>query len=904
MPTKTALLSLFIVFGAFVLPAQTVSGVVRDSSGVFLEQVSVMATDGKQGKVLAYAFTDSNGRYQLSISFEADTLVLTARLIGYQPQTLHIAWLGESIQADFTLGGGVTLQLVEVRGKLNPVTVRGDTTEFQAERYSDSTEFSVEDLLKKLPGVRVSDNGQITYNGKQVERVMIEGDDLFGEQFTIGTRNIRAESIAGVQVIDHFQDNALLSGVRSSEKMVLNLKLKPDKKRRLSGNTEIDAGWGGRGAMGQAHLNLFSISQKEKVYAIANANNIGHNALPPEDMSLSKMLALRRKQQDLQSEFQTQAALSLPLLENAGLPALYTQPNRTGLLFMGAILPQKWGWHTKTSAWISSAANQQKMRSDTRYLLPSNELTITENKETAVRKQVAHWQLESQLFPKNTRYGLRFYAQITGKPANYDLDIHRSNPSQNGTENINGEGRRQSKGGHFSLEYTLKIRKNVVFQWLGKAGWYADDNKLEAGYGFYSAYFQTTDSVERLLQNTRQRQTAVYTAAMWTGRTKGWEWHLETGADYAQRHLTSAVRLQTSEGRFMEAGQAFQNDYTFSTPLLFTGGYLQRKTQHSTIQFRLKTGWLPMYLREAQAATHPKTAFLLIPRVQLRQVVGEYGAINADYEYEQVPPSSLEVTPRFMFSDYQTVTRGLPNLSLTRGHRAGVRYLYNRVLRQFTWYIGGNVRSNTNQFGSRFNIQPFLSERELFRPVMRRGWGANAGLEHYMSSIRSLFAANADGAQLWQFLQFEGGQPNRYQQTTYNLRLQYGTAFDTWINCTVEGIRMQNIGKNLDLGVKTSSVGWLTTVQIRIKPASDLDAKISLYRVANRTDERTFQISYAAQAQAFLRVPKRRSIFSITALNLLFNNAYQMAFSDTFSQYTSRIEAVPAFFTVGWEKQF
>jgi len=846
MPAKIIFLLLFLVSGAIRLPAQTLSGVVHDSSGAFLEQVSVMASE-RLGKVLAYSYTDVNGRYQFSFSSQADTLVLVARLIGYQPQTLRVARSGISIQADFTLGGGAILQLVEVRGKLNPVTVRGDTTEFQVAKYSDSTEFSVEDLLKKLPGVRVSDDGQITYNNKPVERVMIEGDDFFGEQFTIGTRNLRAGSIEGVQVIDHFQDNPLLRDVRSSEKMVMNLKLKPDKKRRLSGNTEMDAGWGGRGAMGRAHLNLFSISQKEKVYALANANNIGYNAVPPEEMSLSRMMALRKKQQDLQTAFPAQAALPLPMLENAGLPALYTQPNRTGLLFTGAVLPQKWGWRTKTSAWISSVANQQEARSDTRYLLPGNELTITETKATAVRRQTAHWQLESELFPKNARYGLRFYAQITGNPADYDLDIRRS-PAQNGTENINGAGRRQGRDGHFALEFTQKIRKNVAFQWIGKAGWQADDSWLEAGYGFYSTYFQTTDSVERLLQITRQRQAAVYTAAMWTGRTKGWEWHLESGTDYTQCRLSSAVRLRTPEGRFTEAGPAYQNDYTFFTPLLFAGGYLQRKTAYTTVQLRLKTGWLPMYLREAAAETRQKTAFLLLPRVQLRREVSEYGAVNAHYEYEQAPPGALELAPRFLFSDYQNVTRGLPNLSLTEGHRAGVRYVYNRVTRQFMWYIGSTIQSNTNQFGSRFSIQPFLSEREVFRPVTRRGWSANAGFERYISRVSSLFIADASLSQSREFLQFDGAQPTRFQRTSYNLRLQYGTAFDTWVNCTLEGSRMQNIGKNLLTGVDVSSVEWLSSAYIRIKPTPAFDAKIVLHRVANRTDGRTFQISHAAEA--------------------------------------------------------
>jgi hypothetical protein len=898
---KIPLLLLLFAAGWPLLSAQSVRGVVRDSSGTLLGQASVVAYD-QGGKVLAFSYSDASGRYQLSFASGSDTLVLVARLIGYQPQTLRVARREPPTEADFTLGGGEVLQLVEVRSRSNPVTVRGDTTAFKVSRYADSTEFSVEDLLKKLPGVRVDDNGQISYNNKPIERVMIEGDDLFGSQYVIGTRNLRAQSIEGVQVIDHFQDNPLLRDVRSSEKMVMNLQLKSDRKRRASADAEAEAGWGGRGPMGRAHVNLFSVSRKEKLYAIVNANNIGHSAAPLQEMDFGRLLAMRKKQQDLETAFPAQAALPLPVLEKAGLPVPYTQPNRTGLVFAGAVLPQKWGWRTKTSAWMSRTSNWQDARSDTRYLLPGDELTITETKETAVRRRTAHWQAEAQLFPPNGRYGIRCYGQISGNPANYDLDIRRS-PALDGTENIRGAGQREAQNGHFSIEFTRKIRENVAFQWIAKAGWYADNSRLEGGYGFYSAYFQRTDSVERLLQITRQRQAAAYTAVMWTGRIKGWEWHLESGADYTRHRLTSDVWLLTTGWRVANAGEAFQNDYTFSTPLLFTGGYMQRKMARSTLQLRLKAGWLPLWLREAATETRRKTAFVLLPRVQWRREAGEYGSVNIQYEYEQAPPGVLQMMPRRMFSDYQSVSKGLPDLSLTEGHRASVRYLYNRPTRHFIWHIGSNLQSSSNQFGGRFIIQPFLSERAVFRPVARRGWGANAGFERYVSRIRSLFIADVALSQSQEFLQFEETPPSRFQQNAYTLHLQYGTAFDTWVNGTLESSRTQNVGKNLLTGVEAPSVGWLSVATLRIKPVSAFDAKILLYRVANRANGQTFQISHAAGAQAFWRFPRYRSVVSFNALNLLFNTAYQQVFSDAFSQYVSRIQAVPAFFTIGWEKQ-
>jgi hypothetical protein len=111
-----------------------------------------------------------------------------------------------------------------------------------------------------------------------VEKVMIEGDDLFNQNYTIGTRNIRADMIDKIQAIDRYQDNPLFKGISESERMVLNLTIREDKKYKISGSTTTGAGFGGR-ARGQTHINLISITKKSKSYILGNANNTGNNAL-------------------------------------------------------------------------------------------------------------------------------------------------------------------------------------------------------------------------------------------------------------------------------------------------------------------------------------------------------------------------------------------------------------------------------------------------------------------------------------------------------------------------------------------------------------------------------------------------------------------------------------------------
>ncbi|MDO8365236.1 MAG: carboxypeptidase-like regulatory domain-containing protein, partial [Saprospiraceae bacterium] len=217
---------------------QSIVGLVHDSLNNPISFASVVATSCQDDQVLAFTNTDDQGRFQLTVKTGCDSITVAARSLGYRTKSYRIAIRDLPAEREFVLASTV-LEEVMVHGKTPPVIARNDTTEYNVASFSDSTEVSVEDLLKKLPGVRVAENGLITYNGKTVERVMIDGDDLFSQNYTLATRNIRADLISKVQVIDRFQENPLLKGIQESDRMVMNLKIKPERKRTLSGNAEL-----------------------------------------------------------------------------------------------------------------------------------------------------------------------------------------------------------------------------------------------------------------------------------------------------------------------------------------------------------------------------------------------------------------------------------------------------------------------------------------------------------------------------------------------------------------------------------------------------------------------------------------------------------------------------------------
>ncbi|HZE84896.1 MAG TPA: outer membrane beta-barrel protein, partial [Puia sp.] len=169
------------------------------------------------------------------------------------------------------------LEAVVVSGNKGAIHIKGDTVEFRADSFHTQAGATVEDLLKKLPGIQIDKNGKITAQGEAVKKVLVDGEEFFGDDPTLVTQNLRADMIDKVQVYDKKSDQAAFTGIDDGEKTkTINLKLKDSKKNGYFGRAS-----GGVGTDGfydaQVMLNAFRKKQKLALYGIAS--NTGKTGL-------------------------------------------------------------------------------------------------------------------------------------------------------------------------------------------------------------------------------------------------------------------------------------------------------------------------------------------------------------------------------------------------------------------------------------------------------------------------------------------------------------------------------------------------------------------------------------------------------------------------------------------------
>lgn len=251
-------------------------GVVKDSLGVGLELANIIATNKAEGTLESYGITDQAGRYRLQLT-KGNTYDLKISYLGLKSEITEIT-VGEDaedITRDFTLRDDPNqLDDVELVYEM-PVTVRGDTIVYNTDSFTNGNERKLGDVLKKLPGVEVNDDGQIEVEGKVVSKVMIEGKDFFDGDTKLATQNIPADALKKVEVLKNYNEVSQMRGLgNDQDNVAINLRLKEGKTNFWFGDVTAGLGDGEKTRyLGKAKL--FYYSPKGSINIISDFNNIG-----------------------------------------------------------------------------------------------------------------------------------------------------------------------------------------------------------------------------------------------------------------------------------------------------------------------------------------------------------------------------------------------------------------------------------------------------------------------------------------------------------------------------------------------------------------------------------------------------------------------------------------------------
>lgn len=273
---RSLLLAMLYVLGTGISPAQTHGGSDTRLSFTVRDAVSREPLVGvtcrvftSNGKFYTYAVADGKGRLSVTVR-PGDSLEFS--FIGYgklkKPATSFSA---SGINLIELTREGVTLREVAITAP--PVSARSDTLVYNVAAFAGQGDTHLEDVLRKLPGIKVADNGTVSYQGKAINKFYIEGRDLLGGSYNQATRNMPVDAVTSVEVLENHQPVKMLRGKQFTDQAALNIRIDKSHKSRPFG--EVEGGIGCSPVIWSNRIFLTQILGASQLMMTGKMNNTG-----------------------------------------------------------------------------------------------------------------------------------------------------------------------------------------------------------------------------------------------------------------------------------------------------------------------------------------------------------------------------------------------------------------------------------------------------------------------------------------------------------------------------------------------------------------------------------------------------------------------------------------------------
>ncbi len=270
----------FLVCGLSAALAQnvTITGSVRDTlNDQPLSKALVMLVRPADNVIQTFARTKADGSFQLTVPAVGKySLQVTFPSFADYIDVVTLKSGNNKLGALPMVSKELLLKEFVLKQQVSAIKIKGDTTEYMADSFKVKENASVEDLLKRLPGIQVDKNGQITAQGETVQKILVDGEEFFSDDPKVVTQGLQANAVQKVQVFDKKSDQTEFTGIDDGQKTkTINLELKEDKKKGYFG--KLDAGAGTDGYFqNQGMINAFKAKRQLSAFGImSNTSKIG-----------------------------------------------------------------------------------------------------------------------------------------------------------------------------------------------------------------------------------------------------------------------------------------------------------------------------------------------------------------------------------------------------------------------------------------------------------------------------------------------------------------------------------------------------------------------------------------------------------------------------------------------------
>ena len=691
---KSLLLSLFIIISTYTFSQRlSVAGNLQDTiAREPLNNAIIMAVKLSDSTLVDFTRSDNKGLFKIK-ELPIDTYQVIISHPKFSDQGFFIFGTPKNLEYDFgkiillpkTLG----LDEVTIFAFKDPIYYKGDTLIYTTDSFKVKANATVEDLLKKLPGLKVDKDGKITSQGKKVDKVLVDGDEFFGTDPTVATKNLNASSIESVQVYDKKTDDQANSSTGEETQKILNLKLKEEAKKgyfgKVSGASDFQKFY-----EGEFLGNYFKKKLKTSVFGLGS--NTPRSSFGWGDMYKyglnNEMGGIQGEDGEMMFNYNNNAIQGIP------------QTIKTGIYYTDKVTK-----NTKLNFNYSYNNNQLNAKSETnsQYFLTDTSYS-TVNTIQSLQKNEAHnvnlgfEQKIDSLADLTFKSNIKFLNNSTNtiNETGFIADDNFKTRSTNLTSNNKGNGYDISNNLRLNKRFMKKDRiLNVTYS--NNFTNNTTDGFLKTDNEFFTTSTQTITSVNQKKSNLANSQNHSAGFSFTEPITK--KIKVELSYDYMFLNSKQDKKsLNNIGGEYNLIDSSLTNNFVNKKQT--NRGGLKFIYEVKKIRFTLGSKVRNVFVHndnlfKKQIITQNFTNIL--PFSTLRYKFTDNKQLNVSYKISSINPTISELQPVPDNSNPNFIIIGNPKLLPTFSHEVNLNYnSWKSITGSYTWFGGNFIYTNSD----------------------------------------------------------------------------------------------------------------------------------------------------------------------------------------------------------------
>jgi len=651
---------LLILFSVTIRAQTVLSGKVVDSVGHGIANLSIAYQEKGNSIILGFTRTGPEGRFSLHVKSKQDSLLLTLSHLSYGKKDTVLVNKTAYHHISMILSPQI---LKEVQVGPPPIYKRKDTINYTVESFTDKQDRVIGDIIKKLPGIEMVGD-RILYQGKAIQKYMVNNLDLMGGRYGMINKNLPADAVKKVQLIENDQPIKILDSVVFSDRASLNLELK---KYTTTGSGELAVGY--KPVLWKVNLTPMTFNRTFQSLHTFQSNNIGLDVSQQTQMYYTGSNGIIDRAENI-----IRSGGSFMSLRHVAVPGFDQRKWLDNRIFMvSSNVLKKLKDSTEIKGNITYYHDLQKREGYTysQIFAPEQEVIISEDIHNRYR---AHNLEGGMALEKNEK---KIYLKN-------DFRFRRRWNDDEGQLLFNNEEPIQQNKMYrdFSIANKLSGAKHVGKQLVSLSSLISygeTPQQLTVVPGQFVDIVNNGMPYDRLIQQVHIKQFNTENAISFSRSINGWLITPKFEIGYQQQQLNSDVELAKGNDNWI-LGNDFTNDQRAGQLKSSLNIGLQRKWRKWMVTLNIPYYLNVNDLRQNGVRSDPETRSFLNPGGSVRLKWNEYNEVSLSGSYQTHYSGLTNRYAAYIISNYRNIQRYRPRLLENNAWHNSVYYRYRNTL--------------------------------------------------------------------------------------------------------------------------------------------------------------------------------------------------------------------------------